>query len=134
MLFRSRDRIAHPRVPDCTTSRRILADNLLELVHHTIKTVAEYSKINKAAFEKSIRDMLATQQTAEVKAQQKRLAVCKTRHGELEQLLNKIYEDICCKGRMSDSSKTAKGGGFIRSSMKRHSRRGAIHICTQQER
>ena len=37
--------------------------------------------------------MLATQQTAEVKAQQKRLTVCRTRHAELEQLLNKIYED-----------------------------------------
>jgi len=37
--------------------------------------------------------MLATQQTAEIKAQQKRLAVCRTRHTELEQLLNKIYED-----------------------------------------
>jgi hypothetical protein len=89
----ARDRVAHPRIPDCTTSRRILADNLLELIHHTIKTVAEYSKINKSAFEKSVKDMLATQQTAEVKAQQKRLAVCKTRRTELEQLLNKIYED-----------------------------------------
>jgi DNA invertase Pin-like site-specific DNA recombinase len=89
----ARDKIAHPRVADCTTSRRILADNLLELAHHTIKTVAEYSKINRAAFEKSVSDMLDTQQSAEIKAQQKQLAVCKTRHGELEQLLNKIYED-----------------------------------------
>jgi len=90
----ARSRILQPYVnKDCTTSRRILADNLLEVIHHTIKTVAEYSKINKSAFEKSIKEMLATQQTAEVKAQQKRLAVCKTRHAELEQLLNKIYED-----------------------------------------
>jgi hypothetical protein len=37
--------------------------------------------------------MLSAQQTDEVKAQQKRLAACRTRHGELERLLNKIYED-----------------------------------------
>ena len=89
----ARDRIIRPHVKDCTISRRILADNLFELVHHTIKTVAEYSKTSKAVFEKSVKDMLSTQQTAEVKAQQKRLAVCKTRYAELEQLLNKIYED-----------------------------------------
>ena len=59
----------------------------------TIKRIADYAKIDKAALEKSIREMLATQQTDEVKAQQKRLAACRTRHGELERLLNKIYED-----------------------------------------
>ena len=37
--------------------------------------------------------MLATQQSGEVKAQQKRLAVCLNRHAELDVLLNKIYAD-----------------------------------------
>ncbi|MDR2599885.1 MAG: recombinase family protein [Oscillospiraceae bacterium] len=97
----ARDRVIRPHVADCTISRRILADNLLELVHHTIKTVAEYSKTDKAAFEKSIRDMLATQQTTEIKEQQKRLAVCKSRHSELDQLLNKIYEDNAL-GKLSE--------------------------------
>jgi DNA invertase Pin-like site-specific DNA recombinase len=87
------DKIKRPNSTDCTVSRRILADNLLELVHHTIKTVADYSKNSRADFEKSVRETLATQQTEEVKAKQKRLAVCKTRHAELERLLNKIYED-----------------------------------------
>ena len=49
--------------------------------------------MDKAALEKSIRVLLAAQQTDEVKAQQKRLAACRTRHGELERLMNKIYED-----------------------------------------
>jgi len=77
----------------CPTSRRIIVDNILELVRDTIKRIAYYAKMDKTALEKAVRDMLATQQTDEVKAQQKRLAVCKTRHGELERLLNKIYED-----------------------------------------
>lgn len=78
---------------DCPTSRRIIADNILELVRDTIKRISAYAKIDKAALEKTIRELLATQQTDEVKAQQKRLEVCRKRHGELEQLLNKIYED-----------------------------------------
>jgi len=77
----------------CPTSRRIIANNILELVYDTIRRVANYAKMDKAAFEKSIKELLATQQTDEVKAQQKRLAVCRTRHDELEQILNKIYED-----------------------------------------
>ena len=46
-----------------------------------------------ASFEKSVRELLAAQQTDDVKARQKRLVVCRKRHGELELLLNKIYED-----------------------------------------
>ena len=77
----------------CATSRRIIVDNILELVREAIRRVYDYAKIDKAALEKSIKESLATQQTGEVKAQQKRLAVCRKRHGELEHLLNKIYED-----------------------------------------
>ena len=77
----------------CPTSRRIIADNILELVYDTIRRVTKYARMDKAAFEKSIKELLATQQTDEVKAQQKRLAVCRMRHDELEQILNKIYED-----------------------------------------
>ena len=40
-----------------------------------------------------IREVLAKEQTAEVKKQSKRLTVCKKRSAELERLLNKIYKD-----------------------------------------
>lgn len=40
-----------------------------------------------------MRELLAAQQTDEIKAQKKQLAACRTRHGEPERLLNKIYED-----------------------------------------
>jgi hypothetical protein len=62
-------------------------------VRDTIKYIADYAKMDKAALEKSIRKMLAAQQTDEIKAQQKRLAVYKARYAELERLMNKIYED-----------------------------------------
>ena len=77
----------------CGTSRRIIVENIFELVRDTIKGIADYARTDKAGLEQSIREMLSAQQTDEVKAQQKRLSVCQKRHGELEQLLNKIYED-----------------------------------------
>ncbi len=77
----------------CPISRRIIVNNILELVRDTIRGIADYAKIDKAALEKAVRELLAAQQTDDVKAQQKRLAACRTRHGELERLLNKIYED-----------------------------------------
>jgi hypothetical protein len=87
------EKLQHESHVPCTVSRRIIAENILELVRDTIIKVYDYAKIDRAAFEKSVRELLAAQQTDEVKAQQKRLAVCNKRHGELEQLLNKIYED-----------------------------------------
>lgn len=85
----------------CATSRRIIVDNILELVRDTIKRIADCAKMDKAALEKSIRELLAAQQTDEVKARQKRLAACRIRHGELDRLLNKIYEDNAL-GRLSE--------------------------------
>jgi hypothetical protein len=86
-------RIKHHYNNGCATSRRIIVANILELVRDTIKGIADYAKIDKAALEKAVRELLAAQQTDDVKAQQKRLAACVNRHGELERLLNKIYED-----------------------------------------
>jgi DNA invertase Pin-like site-specific DNA recombinase len=77
----------------CPKSRRTIIKNILELVRDTIKGIADYARIDKAALEKAVRELLAAQQTGEVKAKQKRLTVCLNRHGELERLLNKIYED-----------------------------------------
>jgi DNA invertase Pin-like site-specific DNA recombinase len=77
----------------CFRSHRILVDNILELVGETIKRVFKYAKMDKAALEKSVMDLLAAQQTDEVKERQKRLVVCETRRDELERLFNRIYED-----------------------------------------
>jgi hypothetical protein len=86
-------RIKHHYNNGCATSRRIIVANILELVRDTIKGIADYAKIDKAALEKAVRQLLAAQQTDDVKTQHKRLVACENRHGELERLLNKIYED-----------------------------------------
>jgi hypothetical protein len=91
----------HYHVNDCGTSRRIIADNILELVRGTIRDVSDHAKIDRAAFEAAIRELLSAQQTDEVKAQQKRLSACRKRHSELELLMNKIYEDNAL-GRLTE--------------------------------
>jgi len=77
----------------CGSGHRILAANVMELIGETLKAVADYARIDKKSFEKSVKDALASQQTSEVKTQQKRLNQCNKRHAELDRLLNKIYED-----------------------------------------
>jgi hypothetical protein len=90
---RTFEKIQRSRYASCDSSHHIAADNLLELVQHTIKAISDYAKNDRAAFEKSVKELLASQQTGEVKSKQKRLAVCKKRRAELEVLMNKIYED-----------------------------------------
>ena len=77
----------------CQSGHRIDAAIIVELVRDTLKTIADYAKKDKAAFIKSVQEMLATQQTDEIKKQMKRLAVCKKRDAEIEKLFKKIYED-----------------------------------------
>jgi hypothetical protein len=77
----------------CNSGHRIEAANVIELVRDTLKAIAHFAKTDKDAFKKSVQELLASQQTNEVKKQRKSLAVCQKRSAELERLLNKIYED-----------------------------------------
>jgi hypothetical protein len=77
----------------CNSGHRIDAANVIELVRDTLKGIDSYAKSDKEKFMKSVQEVLASQQTAEIKKQRKRLTVCKKRTAELERLLNKIYED-----------------------------------------
>ena len=89
------DKIQHSRYKgrNCNSGHHVCANNLLELVRHTIKAVADYAKVDKAGFERTLKELLAREQTSEVKAKQKRLAAARKRHIELETLHTKIYED-----------------------------------------
>jgi len=89
----SYDKIAHHYNPLCPVSCRITVESLLEVVRATIKVVADYAKSDKDGFEKMLRELLAKEQTVEIKAKRKRLIFCEKRHIELNTLLNKIYED-----------------------------------------
>jgi DNA invertase Pin-like site-specific DNA recombinase len=77
----------------CQSGHRIEASIIMELIRDTLKGIALYAKTDKEAFKKAVQELLASQQTAEVKKQKKRLTQLKKRHAELEKLLNKIYED-----------------------------------------
>jgi hypothetical protein len=77
----------------CNSGHRIEAANVIELVRDTLKGIAHFAKTDKEAFKKSVQELLASQQTSEVKKQRKRLSACQKRSAELERLLNKIYED-----------------------------------------
>ena len=77
----------------CESGHRIDAATVMELIRDTLKKIADYAKTDKAAFTKSVQELMASQQTDEVKKQMKRLAACKKRTGELETLFKKIYED-----------------------------------------
>jgi len=81
----------------CESGHRIEAVKVIELIRDTLKGVSEYAKTNKEAFAKQVQELMATQQTDEVKKQKKRLATCRKRHAELDTLLNKIYEDYALK-------------------------------------
>lgn len=72
----------------CQSGHRIEAANVIEIIRDTLKSIAEYAKTDKEAFTKSVQELMATQQTDEVKKQQKRLVACKKRLSELDKLLN----------------------------------------------
>jgi len=65
----------------------------MELILDALRKVVQYSRTDKAAFIKSVQELLASQQTDDVKKQKKRLAACKKRAADLETLFKKIYED-----------------------------------------
>ena len=95
----------------CESGHRIDAATVMELVRDALKTIAEYARTDRAAFEKAVKESLSAQQTSDIKKQKKRLSVCQKRTADLEVLIRKIYEDICCKGRSSTSSNTVKETG-----------------------
>jgi len=78
----------------CNSGHRIEAANVIELIRDTLKSVTSFAKSDKEAFRKTVQEVLASNQTSEVKTQKKRLIACKKRHTDLEKLLNKIYEDF----------------------------------------
>ena len=77
----------------CNSGHRIEAANVIELIRDSIKGIADYAKTDKEAFAKSVKELMASQQTDEVKKQKKRLAFCQKRFGELEKLLTKVFEE-----------------------------------------
>ena len=58
-----------------------------------LRKIAEYSLRNRADFEALVKKSLAMQQTDKTKKQQKRLPQITARLGQIDTVLNKLYED-----------------------------------------
>ncbi|MCL2853456.1 MAG: recombinase family protein [Defluviitaleaceae bacterium] len=93
------------------TCHRIHGGAVEELVLETLQKVSRYVTTNEKDFTRQINEMFSTQQADNVKSQRKKLKSSQSRYTELDKLIQRIYEDICCKGRMSNSSNTAKAAG-----------------------
>ena len=79
--------------PKCHSPHIIDADLLMQTVADVLRKIAEYSLSNRADFEALVKKSLAMQQTDKTKKQQKRLPQITARLGQIDTVLNKLYED-----------------------------------------
>ena len=86
----------------CKTQHRINESVVLELISELLKAIAEYASHDRAEFIRVVQEAQDSQQTAEVRKKQTRLATARNRLKELEVLLCKIYEDNIL-GKLPDS-------------------------------
>ena len=86
----------------CPTQHRIEAEAVLTLIADMLRTIAEYSRNDRAEFIRTVQETQAAQQTADISKKRKRLAAAQKRAGELERLICKIYEDNAL-GKLPDA-------------------------------
>ena len=86
----------------CPTQHRIKAEAVLTLIADMLRTIAEYSRNDRAEFIRTVQETQAAQQTADISKKRKRLATAQKRAGELEKLICKIYEDNAL-GKLPDA-------------------------------
>ena len=86
----------------CPTQHRIKVEAVLTLIADMLRAIAEYSRNDRAEFIRTVQEMQAAQQTADISKKRKRLATAQKRAGELERLICKIYEDNAL-GKLPDA-------------------------------
>ena len=86
----------------CPTQHRIKAEAVLTLIADMLRTIAEYSRNDRAEFIRTVQETQAAQQAADISKKRKRLAAAQKRAGELERLICKIYEDNAL-GKLPDA-------------------------------
>jgi hypothetical protein len=69
------------------------ADILMESIASILRKIADFSLSNKADFEMLVKNSLVTQQTDEMKKQQKRVQQITSRLEQIDKVVNKLYED-----------------------------------------
>ena len=86
----------------CPTQHRIKAEAVLTLIADMLRTIAEYSRNDRAEFIRTVQETQDAQQTTDISKKRKRLAAAQKRAGELERLICKIYEDNAL-GKLPDA-------------------------------
>ena len=90
----------------CPTQHRIKAEAVLTLIADMLRTIAEYSRNDRAEFIRTVQETQDAQQTTDISKKRKRLAAAQKRAGELERLICKIYEDNAL-GKLPDARSEA---------------------------
>jgi len=94
-----------------TTAHRISQKAIEELIFAALRVVVKYAVSDEDGFRKKVTEMFVVKLNSEMKSQRKRMTVCEKRSAELDRLIKKLFEDICCKGRKSNPSNTVKAAG-----------------------
>ena len=79
--------------PKCHSPHRIDVDMVMENIAEVLRRIARFALSKRAEFEAMVQSSLAKEQTDEVKKLQKRLPQITHRLEQVEQVLNKLYED-----------------------------------------
>lgn len=85
----------------CPTQHRINESVVLELIADMLRAIAEYAKVDKEDFIKTVCETQEEQQNNDIKKKKHRLEVAQKRQEDLERLICKIYEDNAL-GKLSD--------------------------------
>ena len=105
---------AYSKVPVgtlCQTQHRINADIVMELIKDLLKTIAEYSHLNREEFIETVKTTQNSQKSSGMLKLKNRLAEAKKRVQELEKLLCRIYEDNIL-GRLPDDRYAVLDGQY----------------------
>jgi hypothetical protein len=77
----------------CDKQHHIDCDVLLQNISSLLSKIAKFSMDNKDEFEKLVKSNLAVQQTDDMKKQQKRIPQITARLGQIDKIINTLYED-----------------------------------------
>lgn len=87
---------AYSKVPVgklCKTQHRVNEDNVIELIKDLLRSIAEYSKLDREAFVRTVRETQEKQSTSDVVNLKTTIEADNRRLDELETLICRIYED-----------------------------------------
>ena len=87
---------AYTKVPVgtlCPTQHRVSEKNVIQLITELLRAIAEYSKLDREAFVRTVRDAQEKQSTSDILRLKQTVEADNRRLDELETLICRIYED-----------------------------------------